>query len=150
MTDRVASVRTWGLDIRYEPSVSFLNLNHDVARPLFHLRWLEGSMKGSLGFAMRKYEQGNPITTADAEYGEFVASYQGEVVLFHRLALRAKYSAAAEIWGDMKSHDLFEGSAELLLDERNHFTIGMSYVYGNEEPTFKRVDSITGWVGVKF
>jgi EF-hand domain len=150
MTDRVASVRTWGVDMKYEPSVPFLNLNHDVPRSLFHLRWLEGSMKGSLGFAVRKYEQGNPIATADADYGEFVASYQGEVVLFHRLTLRAKYSAASDCWGDMKSHDLFEGSAELLLDERNHFTVGVSYINGEEEPTFKDVDSITGWVGVKF
>jgi hypothetical protein len=150
VTDRVASVRTWGVDIRYEPSVPFLNLNHDVARPLFHLRWLEGSMKGSIGFALRKYEQGNPNAAANTDYGEFVASYQGEIVLFQRLTLRAKYSAASDLWGNIKSHDLFEGSAELLVDERNHFTVGMSYVYGEEEPTFAKVDSITGWVGVKF
>jgi hypothetical protein len=150
MTDRVASVRTWGMDLRYEPSVPYLNLNHDVARPLFHLSWLEGSMKGSLGFAVRRYEQGKPTGMATTEYGEFVASYQGEVVLFHRLTLRAKYSAAADLWGDMQSHDLFEGSAELLLDERNHFTVGVSYLHGKEEPTFNDVDSVTGWVGVKF
>lgn len=150
VTDRVASVRTWGVDVKYEPSVPFLNLNHDVPRPLFHLPWLEGSMKASLGLSMRKYEQGNPVAAADADYGEFVVSYQGKVVLFQRLTLRATYSAASDLWGDMKSHDLFEGSAELLLDERNHFTVGMSYVCGEEEPTFKKVDSFTAWVGVKF
>ena len=150
ITDREASVRTWGLDMKYEPSVPFLNLNHDVARPLFHLSWLEGSMKGSIGLAIRTYEQGNPIAAANADYGEFVAAYEGAVVLFHKLTLRAKYAAASDLWGDMKSHDLFEGSAELLLDERNHFTVGLTYVCGEEEPTFAKVDSLTAWVGVKF
>lgn len=150
VTDRVASVRTWGMDLRYEPSIPFLNLNHDAARRLFGLPWLEGSMKGSVGFAFRKYERGSPMATADADYGELVAAYEGEVVLFRRLTLRAKYGAASDLWGDMKSHDLFEGSAEVLLDERNHFTVGVSYIYGEEEPTFAKVDSITAWVGVKF
>ena len=150
VTDRVASVRTWGIDVKYEPSIPFLNLNHDVPRRLFRLPWLEGSMAGRVGFSARKFEQGSVMRSPDGDYGEATAGYEARIVLFKRLTLTANYSVASDLWGDIQSHDLFEGSAELLLDERNHFTVGASYVYGEEEPTFEKVDAITGWVGIKF
>lgn len=150
VTDRVAAVKSWGLDAVFEPSVPFFNLNYDGARPLFGLRWLEGEAKGRFGVSLRSYEQGNPVPGADDNYGVFIAGLKGKLVFFQRLTVSASYATASDLWGDMKSHDLFEGSAELLVDERNHFSVGMSYIHGEEEPTFERVDTVTGWVGVRF
>jgi hypothetical protein len=150
VTDRVASVRSWGLDALYEPSVPYLNLNHDNSRRLLGLSWLEGSMKGSLGLAFREYDQGKPVAMHDNDYGLFVGHIEIALTVFGRLKLSADYSANTDLWGNMKSHDLFQGSAEVMVDKKNHFTVGATYVHGEEEPMFEKVDSITAWVGVKF
>lgn len=152
VTDREASVRTWGCDFRYEPSIPWLNLNHDVSRkvPLFNQKWLEGRMTGAVGFNFRQYEQGTPAAVRSDNYGGFMARYSGELVFFHKLTLTASYNAEAYVWGDIANHDFFELDAQLLLDDKNHYTVGMSYLNGEQEPTFTKVDTFTAWVGLKF
>lgn len=150
VTDRVASVRSWGMDAMYEPSIPLLNLNHDNARPLFGLRWLEGAMKGGMGFAFREYDQGRPSAMHNDDYGLFTGHISVELTLFHRVKFSGQYHANSDLWGDMRSHDLFQANAEVLLDPQSYFTVGFTYICGESEPTFEKVDSFTAWVGVKF
>jgi hypothetical protein len=152
VTDRAADVRTWGMDMRYEPSVPWLNLNHDADKEINILgqKWLEGSMKGSIGFAFRDYDRGTAKIQTGTDYAAFKASYNASLTILSRLTLSASYSAMPIVSGDMASHDYFTLSAKVLVDERNHFSFGVDYSNGEQEPAFQKVDSVTAWVGVLF
>jgi hypothetical protein len=150
VTDRSASLRTWGVDLDYEPSMPALHLNGDGPSPVFGYKQFLVGTTARAGFTWRSIEAGTGALSTGMDYSQFRAEAGIKAILVERLTLTGKYVGLTNLSGEGENHTFLEMSAELMLDKREHFTVGVSYFKGEEEPTYEKVDTFTAWVGVKF
>jgi len=150
VTDRSASIRTWGVDVDYEPSMPALHLNGDAPSAVFGSKKFLVGTTARAGFTWRSIEAGAGPLSTGMDYSQLRVEAGITVVLGERLTLTSKYVGLTNLSGEGDNHTFLETSAQLKLDKRDHFTVGVSYFKGEEEPTYEEVNTLTAWVGVKF
>ncbi len=150
VTDRVGSTRTWGADLGLSLKIPKLHVNLD--RPTAHksFPWLKSNFEHLVGMSFRTYEQGADVTGNSKDYGQFTATAKLTTEFFEKVAITNEYTGTVDVWGEGQSHHYFESNLIYKIDEREHFSVGITYLNGEAEPTFERVETVTVWLGVGF
>jgi hypothetical protein len=172
-TDRVKATETYGVDIFYTPfirgigmgTLQPLNFWHEqngvVSTPEEALKIAYPGFvwSPSIGFEVGHATMSNvAVYGEDPDYARFAAKIKLDVYLIPQLDLGFSYAGRVFLTADNRAFSYFDITpilylgpvADLQDPKKIHFAIGMDFKDGETTPSFKHVDSLSAFIGIKF
>lgn len=119
--------------------------------------WFEWGTTASMGFKFANYEAGGPkMTPALAAagvknyYGSFEIGVGLHATLFQKVKLSGSYNAAYEILGTMRPHEFWEYQVSIPFGNPEHLSVNFTYMRGEQETDYKRVNQVSASLGIQF
>jgi len=173
--DRVKKTETYGGEVFYTPVLKAIpgmtalyplafwrNQNAVVANPT------EAAAIAYPGFVWSPsvgFEVGHatinetPVYGTDPDYARFVAKLKLDLYLFPQFDLSVSYAGRVFLNGEERAFSFFEiaptwyiftPAEDVQNPKKVHFAIGLDFKDGETTPSFKHVDSLSAFVGMKF
>lgn len=176
--DRLHDIRAFEVSLSYTP-ITVPSLCIGVDRPLFGTTWLHFRWRPFIGLEVGRYDDGNEllVPAAPDDYTRFFTRIHAELDLGERLAMVADYNWRRDLRSPDRDYHYSEislvlgldgyrqvqeldGAGRPVVDEKTrvlsrptltpHFSVGVTWKRGEDAPTFKDVDLLTAWIGMKF
>jgi hypothetical protein len=173
--DRIKTTETYGADIFYTPIFKVIP-GMTALQPLAFWRTAktipanpeEAARLAYPGFVWQPsigFETGHatlaslPVFDSDPDFARFALKLKIDLYLVPQLDVSVGYSHRTFLTGNGDSYDFIDinpiwyiGSS---LDDLNdpkkiHFAVGLDFKYGETTPSFKHVDSLSAFIGMKF
>ena len=150
-TDSGFGAKTFNIRPMYSPTIPALAMGVGMGTNIGTVD-VSFNWRPNIGFEVGRVldDDNKPALVGKNTYTRFVLDVQAQIDISGRFVLNGKLAYRRFLDGDDHDYVYGEISPVFFLDQRQHFSLGVTLKSGKTTPTFKNVESVNLWVGLKF